>query len=448
MPSKDSFLPRRSAGVLLPVSALPSGSDIGTFGEGARLFIDALFSAGVEFWQILPLNIAGKGNSPYSSPSAFAISPLYFDQNQEIIPGAYTDYRKARRKKINTEDFDYSSPDFLRFCQKNEFWLEPFVKFSGGGKEIGAVQYLVRNQWDSLKAYANSKGVKIIGDLPIYVSAVSADVKANPSLFAVGKDFTPLSVAGVPPDIFSSDGQLWGNPIYNWTAHKNTDFRWWIKRLEYSLELFDYIRIDHFRAFSSYYSIPYGSKTAKAGVWEYAPGRELFSKAKEKLGKMNIIAEDLGLPTPDVAELLRFTGFPGMKILQFGFSGDKTNPFKMQNHPACSVCYTGTHDNDTTAHWYDTLTEDERAAFNEEVPKYGGLPPAHRLIRYGAESKSELFIIPAQDLLNLGAEARFNAPSTEHGNWEWRISKEQISELPEIIKELLPKSDRIKPPMN
>lgn len=431
----------------MPISALPFGS-IGNFGEGAYRFVDALASAGVEFWQILPLNIQGKGNSPYSSSSAFAISHLYLADSEDYTTDR-VDYREAKRKnkiklKALLEEFDPSDAEYGLFLKNNAFWLDSFSEFYSDN-DAAKIQFILRKQWDTLRRYAGSKGVKIIGDIPIYVSAESADVHSNPSLFSVGKDFTPLSVAGVPPDIFSADGQLWGNPVYNWTASRNTGFGWWINRIRYNLELFDYLRIDHFRAFSSYYSIPYGSTTAKTGVWEYAPGKEFFKKLKEALGDIKIIAEDLGEPTPDVAELLEYTGFPGMKILQLSFSGDKTNPFRLHNHTPNSVCYTGTHDNDTIIGWYASATEKEKETFNRLVPKYGGMSPAHRLIKYGDKTESELYIVPVWDILELDSSARFNIPSVEKGNWEWRIKNSDIEKLPEIIKQLFSSSDRLIP---
>lgn len=447
MRSRDSLLGHRAAGVLLPVSALPGSSGIGNFGSGAYRFIDALHKSGVSFWQILPLNPQGRGFSPYSSDSAFAISPLYLDCMEDCDNDSTADYRKAlhNTQKVYRqllEDFDDDDPSYKAFLNENAFWLNAYAEFKKN-QDVKKIQFILRKQWDKLKNYANSKGIKIIGDVPIYVAANSADVAAHRSLFAVGNDFTPLSVAGVPPDLFSADGQLWGNPVYNWNAHKNTDYEWWLSRLKYSLDLFDYIRIDHFRAFSTYYSIPYGSKTARTGVWEYANGRELFSKAFDRFGAMNIIAEDLGDITPDVTELMEFTGFAGMKVMQFAFSEDKGKSLLPEYHPKNSVCYTGTHDNDTTNGWYDTLPSEQKSFFEDTVPKFNGMSPAHRLIKYSALSSSELFIIPMQDILSLDSTARFNTPSTERGNWKWRMTNEQLQEFPSVLRELLKGSGRI-----
>lgn len=497
MRSKGSFLMRRSAGVLMPITALSSEAPCGNFGETARRFVDALSGAGVEFWQILPLSVPGKGNSPYSSPSAFALSPLYLDANMlcnegyiESVPEFYEDqpgkkvcYKDARDYAENlvtkaAEKFDIQNPDYLNFCRDNKFWLNDYALFcaardlhetnritewsdpirrrdpdaiealkkvcQGYIERIQIEQYLVRRQWDGLRQYANQKKVKIIGDIPIYVAPGSADVWAHPSLFTVGADLTPLSVAGVPPDVFSESGQLWGNPVYHWPSNRSTDFAWWLFRLKYSLDLYDYIRIDHFRAFSTYYSIPYGSSNAKAGTWEYAPGKELFKRAKKHLGKLRVIAEDLGGTTPDVYELLQFTGFPGMKILQFAFDSKPDNQFVLEKQTAGCVCYTGTHDNDTIEHWYTTLSPKECELFERKVPKFSGASVSERLIRYGASGKADLFIVPLQDVLGLGGEARFNTPSTETGNWEWRMNPEALIGLEEKLYALLASSGRLR----
>lgn len=465
MQSKDNFLQPKSAGVLLPVSALPDGA-VGNFGDTAYRFVDMLSEVGVKYWQILPLCPEGKGFSPYSSVSAFAISPSYLASSG--VSSGFADYRKAHKNAVKAlKEAPIDRADFETFLNENSFWLDGFAcfcAFLNSGKipdfseykshvtkeislkadEIKREQYILRRQWDALLSYAENKGVGIIGDMPIYVAARSADVWANKSLFAVGNDLIPLTVAGVPPDIFSKTGQLWGNPVYDWRANRSTDFEWWCNRLKYNFSLYTGVRIDHFRAFSTYYAIPFGSKDATTGVWEYAVGKELFSRAKEILHDLPVIAEDLGGDTPDVKELLKFTNFPSMKVTQFAFDSDKDNQFLVHNHPKNCVCYTGTHDNDTAVGWYEKATDKERKNFETFVPHYGGLNVAERLVRYSADSKADLTVIPVQDFLSLDSSARINTPGVAEGNWLWRMTKEQFDALPEKIEELLKPSGRLK----
>ncbi len=460
MRSKDSFLGYRALGVLMPISALPSNSACGTFGQGARDFVDALSEAGVSFWQILPLNIQGKANSPYSSPSAFAISSIYLDRNDLAKEGLCapndanfeesdrTDYSAARlsARCLCDEAFGNFEPteNFEFFCRDNAFWLDDFAHYFGRleSQKRKVEQYLLRQQWQALKEYANKKGIKIIGDIPFYISPEAVDVLTHKSLFAVGEDYTPLFVAGVPPDRFSKTGQLWGNPIYNWRVHKAEDYAWWHSRIAYALSLFDYLRIDHFRAFSSFYSVPFGAKDARTGAWESAPGRDFFGGLEKELAS-RIIAEDLGEPTPDVAELLDFTGFPGMQIVQFAFDKrDKTQLLPSFHERNC-VCYTGTHDNSTARGWFEFASEKELKYFESVVPDFDGAAPDERLIKFGATSNADLYIIQAQDALRLSDEARFNVPSTISNNWVWRMTTAELKKLPNCIKELLEFSGRL-----
>ncbi|MBQ8267745.1 MAG: 4-alpha-glucanotransferase, partial [Clostridia bacterium] len=288
-------------------------------------------------------------------------------------------------------------------------------------------QYFFFCQYYELKRYANSKGIKIVGDIPFYVSPDSADVWTNPDDFKVGRDFTPTAVAGVPPDIFSRDGQLWGNPIYNWQNMRRVGYRWWQLRLGFCRRLYDVLRIDHFRAFANYFQIPYGSKNATLGSWVSGEGAVFWDKMRETIGDINIIAEDLGgEDDPDVILLLKHTDFPNMKILQFGFTGDMQNAFLPKNYPYNCVCYTGTHDNDTTLGWYNSATTKQRVMFNTIVRNNANCV-AHDMIRAASKSQSMLCIIPMQDLLCLDSSARMNTPGTAHGNWQWRMSREDVN---------------------
>lgn len=476
----------------MPVTALPSDSYTGGFSDSAKGFIDILSDCGVTFWQILPLTVTGKGNSPYSSPSAFAISPLYLDKDsleregfinlpspEQNISGDKINYTAAlsyadKLSAAAARQLTGKEPEYISFCENNAYWLKDYAIFTAATELVGStklkdfptsfkkldedsesgilslcsdkiekvkrVQFLLRRQWDSIRAYAAKKQVKIIGDIPIYVSANSADVFAHPEIFSVGNDLTPLTVAGVPPDSFSKTGQLWGNPVYNWTVLKNTDYDWWLKRLSYSFELCDWLRIDHFRAFASYYSIPYGKTDATGGVWQSAPGKEFFDAVSQYLNRSEIIAEDLGGNTPDVKELLRYTRFPGMKITQFEFQ-KKTAEDCKNTAVSRIVSYTGTHDNDTAENWYLNLTPSEKAFFEKTTPF--GKFPSERLVRYTAASKADLCIFPVQDILGLGKEARFNTPGVEQGNWEWRINKEQMADLGNRIIYLLKDCGRL-----
>ncbi len=460
MRSRDNFLGYRALGVLMPISALPSDSPCGTFGQGARDFIDALSEAGVAFWQILPLNIQGEANSPYSSPSAFALSTLYLDRNDLANKGlcapaekgfsdsSRADYKTARQSARRLCDEVYenfkASEDYEFFCRDNAFWLSDFARYFGGGEpdKRKVEQYLLRRQWEAIKSYANKKGVKIIGDIPFYISPEAVDVLTHKSLFMVGEDYTPLFVAGVPPDRFSKSGQLWGNPIYNWRAHKADDYAWWQSRISYALSLFDYLRIDHFRAFSSYYSVPFGAKDARTGAWQSAPGKEFFELLDDELAP-RIIAEDLGEPTPDVARLLRLTGFPGMQIVQFAFDKRDKTQLLPSMHPKNCVCYSGTHDNSTARGWFELASDKELKYFERVVPDFEGAAPFERLIKFGATSNADLYIIQAQDALGLSNEARFNVPSTVSNNWVWRMTIDELKGLPERITDLLGFSGRL-----
>lgn len=488
MPLRDRNR-KRLSGVLCAISSLPSSYGIGTFGEQAYKFVDFLVNAKQRFWQILPLNPLGEGNSPYKSISCFAGEMIYIDidflvrdgfLNQEDI-GEYefsqnVDYKAVRHFKLPllakaAKNFDLKHNGYQRFARENSWWLDSYALFAAAlsvyntkkltelpdgikyripealkkfsSKHLDEInfhkimQYFFYSQYFELKEYANKNGIRIIGDIPFYVSPDSADVWVNPDDFKVGRDFTPIAIAGVPPDIFSKNGQLWGNPIYNQQNMKRNEYAWWYKRLEFCKDLYDVLRIDHFRAFANYYSIPYGSETAISGSWEKGMGTPFWNKMREKLGRMQIIAEDLGGEEDrDVISLLKYTDFPNMKILQFGFTGDMQNVFLPQNYAYNCVCYTGTHDNDTSLGWYKSASKKQKAVFDALI-KDNECPISHRMIRAVSKSQSMLCVIPMQDILCLDTAARMNTPGTKIGNWQWRMRADAINaDTAKLLKEL------------
>ncbi|MBQ8740018.1 MAG: 4-alpha-glucanotransferase [Clostridia bacterium] len=478
MPLRDKN-GKRYSGVLCAVSSLPSPYGIGGFGIDAYRFVDFLSESKQRFWQILPLNPLGEGDSPYKSPSTFAGEILYIDLDilareglldmQDIGKYSFSqnvDYKAVREFKLPllqkaAENFDTTDKNYQKFLSDNDFWIDDYALFEaalwvyktksltdlpdgikyrvpdvlGEFKKsyenkinfYKITQYFFFCQYYDLKRYANRKGIKIIGDIPFYVSPDSADVWGNPDDFKVGRDFTPTAVAGVPPDIFSASGQLWGNPIYNWQNMRQNEYRWWRLRLGFCREMYDVLRIDHFRAFANYYQIPYGSKSAIEGDWVCGEGVTFWDKMRRTIGEMNIIAEDLGGEDDHaVIKLLKYTEFPNMKILQFGFTGDMQNQFLPQNYPYNCVCYTGTHDNDTSLSWYNSATTKERVIFNSIIRNNANCVP-HDMIRELSKSQSQLCIIPMQDLLCLDTSARMNTPGIAKGNWRWRMSKDDIN---------------------
>lgn len=469
----------RASGILLPISSIPSKYGIGTFSKEAYEFVDFLKEAGQTYWQILPLGPTGYGDSPYQSFSTFAGNPYYIDLEELIEAGmltkeqceacdwggseSYVDYEKVylSRFKILKEAFDQSkiqeNPDFQEFVRENSFWLSDYalymaVKDFYEGKswaewdddirlrEASAVagyrqklqeeilfyefqQYLFAKQWMKLKKYANDKGIKIIGDIPIYVAFDSADAWANPELFQFDENSMPTGVAGCPPDAFSATGQLWGNPLYRWDYHKETGYAWWMQRIAYCYKLYDVVRIDHFRGFDEYYNIPFGDPTAEFGKWEKGPGYDLFKVMKEKVGNKPVIAEDLGFLTPTVIKLVKKTGYPGMKILQFAFDSREESDYLPHNYTPNSVVYTGTHDNDTTMGWYASISRRDRSFAKKYLNFRGNKDLEWNFIRAAIASVSDTAIIPMQDYLGLGSEARINVPSTLGTNWKWRMTK-------------------------
>lgn len=483
----------RRSGILLPVSSIPSEYGIGAFSKEAYEFVDFLEKAGQKLWQILPLGPTGYGDSPYQSFSTFAGNPYFIDLEAFIERGwlseeecqaedfggskAYVDYEKIyfNKNKLLRKAYENSGisscQEFKQFFQENAYWLDDFslymaIKETMEGKSwieweknaktrdpktmekyrkelagemeyYSFLQYFFSMQWSELKAYANKKGIQIVGDIPIYVALDGADAWANPELFQLDEDCTPLAVAGCPPDAFSATGQLWGNPLYRWDYHKETGYDWWMKRIAYCYKLYDIVRIDHFRGFEAYYSIPYGDKTAENGHWEKGPDYDFFRVMKEKLGKKAVIAEDLGFLTKEVYKMVAKTRYPGMKVLQFAFEGGKDSEYLPHNYEKNCVVYTGTHDNQTNVGWVEELSRKDKAFVKKylHVKKYSDIPGA--LVHAAMASVADTAIIPIQDWLELGAEARMNMPSTLGNNWKWRLVKGQLTdELAERIREM------------
>lgn len=491
---------QRSSGILLHPTSLPGPYGIGDLGPEAFRFVDFLADAGCKLWQVLPLGPTGFGDSPYQCFSAFAgnpylISPDFllrdnFLHPNELIektdfPTLKVDFGRIIPWKLNLLERAYlrfiSDPStslragFDIFCADNASWLDDFALFMaikeshGGGawdgwpaplrtrdpraldgarrELVDAIsrfkfyQFLFFKQWNALRAHANSRGIKIIGDIPIFVAYDSADAWANPELFFFDENSHPTVVAGVPPDGFSATGQLWGNPLYNWPKHKETGFAWWLARFRATLAQVDIVRLDHFRGFAGYYEIPANDPTAEHGRWMPALGHDLFTALQQTLGGgLPILAEDLGLITEDVVALRDGFGFPGMKILQFAFSGPD-NTFLPHHYKQNCVVYTGVHDNDTTRGWFETTSEHER----EFALRYLGLKPSRsmakefpaHLIRAAWSSVAVFALAPMQDFLALGGEARFNYPSRLGGNWDWRMDSSALTdELQDRIREL------------
>lgn len=477
----------RKSGILLPVSSLPSRYGIGCFSKEAYKFIDRLKEAGQAYWQILPLGPTSYGDSPYQSFSTFAGNPYFIDPEDLVARGYVTaeqcntydfgtdihsvDYGKIYKSRFRLlkEAFDNSHIEedarFQEFVQKNAYWLEDYALYMAikdgfrgicwaaweediklrtpaamdkyrrkYAKEIMFYQfqqYLFQVQWEKLKTYANDNGIKIIGDIPIYVAFDSADSWSRPELFQFDENNMPGAVAGCPPDGFSATGQLWGNPLYNWEYHRKTGFAWWMRRMEYCFRMYDLVRVDHFRGFDEYYAIPYGDATAEYGRWEKGPGIEIFRQMQEHFGgdKLPIIAEDLGFLTPTVRQLLKDTGFPGMKVLEFAFDAGENSDYLPHKYGTNCVVYTGTHDNDTAEGWFASLDEHDRNFVREYIG--AGYTPEGEihwdLVRAALGSVADLAVIPVQDYLGYDTSARINEPSTLGKNWRWRMSREDLN---------------------
>ena len=467
----------RESGILMHITSLPSPYGVGTMGKAAFQFVDFLNKSGQHFWQILPVTPTGYGDSPYQSCSTYAGNPYLIDLDLLVKEGLL---KKSEITKIawyedptrvNFGCLYHHRLDVLRlayqrfadtesleaFCHANDTWIWDFAMFMAlkaryGGKpwyqwedplkfrddaaltaawqeleeEIYFhcfVQYLFHTQWEALRVYAHEKGVQIIGDVPIYVPLDSADVWSNPHLFDLNEKLDPVSVAGCPPDGFNADGQLWGNPLYRWDAHKAENFRWWVQRMGAAGERYDMVRLDHFRGFESYWAIPYGDTTARNGKWMPGPGMDFVDAMKNQLPHVKMIAEDLGFLTQEVKDLLHASGYPGMKVLTFAFDSREPSDYLPHTYIPHSVCYTGTHDNMTTRQWFDTAPKDavkyarQYMNIHEEGDVWG-------TIRTAMASVSDLCIIPLQDYLELGADARMNAPGILSGdNWTWRVKQ-------------------------
>lgn len=470
----------------MPVFSLPSPYGIGCFSKEAYDFIDQLKKAGQRYWQILPLGPTGYGDSPYQSFSTFAGNPYFIDLEALIKEGLLTaeecgaydfgsdpcrvDYEKIYRGRFSVlkKAFDRfrltRDAAFEEFERVNAFWLEDYALYMAVKKRFGEVswnfwdedirlrqpealerwrselkeetafyrfiQYVFSRQWNRLKNYANQNGVRMIGDTPIYVAFDSADSWSHPELFQFDRMKNPVAVAGCPPDAFSATGQLWGNPLYDWDYHKKTDYDWWVQRVAYCFRLYDVVRIDHFRGFDEYYSIPFGEPTAEHGQWKKGPGIELFRRLNQRLGSLDIIAEDLGFVTDSVRRLVRESGYPGMKVLEFAFDSREESDYMPHNYDRSCVVYTGTHDNDTVKGWYQSISSADRRLSVEYIGnEKTELSDIHwDFIRLALSSVADLAVIPIQDYLGLGPEARINIPSTVGKNWEWRLSEGEITD--------------------
>jgi 4-alpha-glucanotransferase len=379
----------RSSGVLLHPTSFPNRR----LDEHAYRFVDWLASSGQRWWQVLPLQPGDETGSPYASPSAFA----------------------ANAALLAAPDAPVSREEAEEFRARNAYWIGDWERHEHGGPIEDQVRF--DREWQALRGYAADRGVRIIGDMPIYVAENGADHRAHPELFREGE------VAGVPPDAFSDTGQLWGNPLYDWHAMRESGYRWWIERFRRAFHLVDLMRIDHFRGFVSYWAVPKGHGTAEHGRWRRGPGAELFDAMQHELGPLPVIAEDLGMITEPVTRLRRELGFPGMLVLQFAFEGGSDNPYLPENHEEDAVVYTGTHDNDTTRGWWESLSDEQRARTPLDWND-----PVWSLIELALASRARLALVPLQDVLDLGSEARMNQPGTSEGNWAWRYDPGALTE--------------------
>lgn len=486
----------RAAGILLPITSLPSKYGIGCFSKSAYDFVDWLKQAGQTYWQILPLCPTSYGDSPYQSFSTFAGNPYFISLEALITEGVLTreecesadfgnqaddiDYEKIYNHRYTLLRKAYERSDitqnenYLRFVNENSWWLSDYALFMAVKERFGGVEWTqwaedIRLRWDFamdyyrkelyfeiefqqymqfkffeqwyyLKRYANERGIQIVGDIPIYVAMDSADTWAHPELFQLNEQNIPYAVAGCPPDGFSADGQLWGNPLYRWEYHKNTGYDWWVSRLAYCFRLYDVVRIDHFRGFDEYFSIPYGAESAKTGHWEKGPGIELFRCIEQRLGWHEVIAEDLGYVTDSVRRLVQESGFSGMKVLEFAFDSrdsGSANDYLPHNYIENCVAYTGTHDNETIVGWFDSITKEEQElARNYLCDHYTPKKYLYKsFISLVMGSRAKTCIIPLQDYMGRDNRSRINRPSTVGTNWRWRLTKQDLSH--ELQQEIL-----------
>ena len=486
---------KRAAGILLPISSLPSKYGIGCFSKSAYEFVDQLEAAGQSYWQILPLGPTSYGDSPYQSFSTFAGNPYFVCLEDLIEEGvlteeecdavnfgdhpSYVDYGKLYEgrfgllRKAYERSNIYENPQFHEFCNANYWWLDDYALFMAVKKRFDGkawsewakdirlrwenaldyyrrelyfdiefykyIQFKFQEQWKKLKTYANEKDIKIIGDIPIYVAFDSADTWANPQNYQFDEENLPVAVAGCPPDAFSATGQLWGNPLYKWDYHKSQNYDWWVQRVNHCFEMYDVVRIDHFRGFDEYYSIPYGDLTAENGHWEKGPGMDLFNTIKNRLGEKQIIAEDLGYMTDTVRELVKDSCYPNMKVLEFAFDSrdlGSASDYLPHNYPNNCVVYTGTHDNETLASWYKTIRPEERQMVKDYLhnQKVTEKTVHTEMIVLAMRSVADTCIIPIQDYFGYDNSARMNHPSTTGSNWKWRLAEGEITE--EMLKEI------------
>ncbi len=480
----------------MSVTSLPGRYGIGCFSKSAYDFVDWLREAGQTCWQILPLGPTSYGDSPYQSFSTFAGNPYFISLEELTEEGVLTkkecqsadfgkraddiDYEKIYKNRYPLLHKAYErsriseDPDYVCFVEENRWWLADYALFMAVKERFGGapwtewaedirlrrdyamdyyrrelyfdiefqqyLQYKFFSQWKKLKAYANEKGIQIIGDIPIYVAMDSADAWAHPELFQLDERNMPAAVAGCPPDGFSATGQLWGNPLYRWEYHKSTGYDWWMSRMWFCFQMYDVVRIDHFRGFDEYYSIPYGEETAVNGHWEKGPGIDLFRCMEQRLGKHQVIAEDLGYVTDSVRKMVQESGFPGMKVLEFAFDSrdsGSASDYLPHNYAENSAAYTGTHDNETIAGWFRSITDEERQMARDYLCDQH--TPAEELyksfIALVMRSRSDLCIIPMQDYLGLDNQSRMNQPSTLGKNWKWRLVKGELSD--ELKEEIL-----------
>ena len=474
----------RASGVLLHVTSLPSRFGVGDLGPSAFAWIDRLAAAGQGWWQVLPLGPTGYGHSPYQALSSFAATPLVLSPDrlieeglleatecelfpsdsvdfervipfkEQILIRAWQNFKGGARQDLKSEfelfcaeQADRPEEPALFMALRAKFQGVPFTEWPQGlaKREPSALaeaeqelreeidqfrfgQFMLLRQWKLLKQYANRRGIRLLGDLPIFVSPDSSDVWANPELFLLDGQMKPSVMAGVPPDYFSADGQLWGNPVYDWDAHRSTGYRWWINRLQARLDYLDAIRIDHFRAFEAAWHVTAGAPTAASGQWVPGPGADFFEKARQALGGLPLLAEDLGLITPAVVALRDQFQLPGMRVLQFAFNGDPNNPHLPHHCVHNCVVYTGTHDNDTTRGWYDSAPQHERDNLWRYAQRFPGEPQdaVWEMIRLALSAEAALAVVPLQDVLGLGSCARMNIPGRADEQWRWRCTEESL----------------------
>ena len=484
----------RASGILMPVFSLPGPFGVGTLGREAFAFVDFLASAKQTYWQILPIGPTGYGDSPYQSFSAFAGNPYFIDYRllaeaglltAEEVPapqavgsvdyGALYTQRPIVLRKAAAHLLAAPTPEYTAFCKAQAFWLDDYALFmaikaeqhQAGladwpddlrcrqpealekakkrlADEVGyhkAVQFFFYTQWNALKTYANAHGVRLVGDIPIYVSPDSSDLWTRPELFQTDGKVHLTQVAGCPPDAFAADGQLWGNPLYDWPRHRAEDFAWWKQRMRHATSIYDVVRIDHFRGFESYYSIPAGNQTAAGGHWEKGPDRAFIDAMHAALGQGGIIAEDLGYLTPEVKAMLAASGYPGMKIMQFAFDRREPGNYLPYTYPANSVVYTGTHDNVTTEGWRQNA-DPEDVTYACRYLRCAPEELTEAMICACLASPSDMAIIPLADWLHLGPEARINTPSTQGANWQWRLTQPLDAALADHIAALTALYDR------